>query len=82
MNRRGFMQSILATSVAPWVCTTAGVLMPVRQIIAPRNGLFFGPQGIVAYDQDVIAFAIDSEGIFQTRFCYLVPASINHATNA
>lgn len=32
MNRRAFLQSILATAVSPWVCTTAGVLMPVRRI--------------------------------------------------
>jgi len=30
MNRRSFMQSILAAGIAPYVCTTAGVLMPVR----------------------------------------------------
>ena len=33
MNRRGFLQSILALGVAPYVVTTAGVLMPVRQVI-------------------------------------------------
>lgn len=33
MNRRHFMQSILAAGVAPWVVTTAGVLMPVRKIV-------------------------------------------------
>lgn len=32
MNRRSFMQSILAAGVAPYVVTAAGVLMPVRQI--------------------------------------------------
>lgn len=32
MNRRSFMQSILAAGVAPWVVTTAGVLMPARKI--------------------------------------------------
>ena len=30
MDRRGFLKSILATGVAPYVVTTAGVLMPVR----------------------------------------------------
>ena len=82
MNRRGFMQSILATGVAPWVVTTAGMLMPIRQIIAPRNGIFFSPQGVVAYYHDAITFAIDDDGFFQTRFCYLMQASISHATNA
>ena len=35
MNRRSFMQSILAAAgVALWVCTSAGVLMPVRKFRA------------------------------------------------
>lgn len=36
MNRRGFLKSILAAGVAPYVVTTAGVLMPVRAITAPK----------------------------------------------
>ena len=32
MNRRSFMGSILAAGVAPWVVTSAGVLMPVRSV--------------------------------------------------
>lgn len=32
MNRRGFMKAILAAGVAPYVVTSAGVLMPVRKI--------------------------------------------------
>lgn len=32
MNRRGFLQTCLASSIAPYVITTAGVLMPVRKI--------------------------------------------------
>ena len=35
MNRRGFLQAILAAGVAPWVITKAGVLMPVRKVIVP-----------------------------------------------
>lgn len=31
MNRRSFLSAILAAGVAPYVVTTAGVLMPVRQ---------------------------------------------------
>lgn len=43
MNRRSFMQSILAAGVAPYVVTTAGVLMPVRQLWAPVElGRFYG----------------------------------------
>lgn len=36
MNRRSFLQSILAAGVAPWVMSNGvagGVLMPVRQIV-------------------------------------------------
>ena len=33
MNRRSFMQSILSAGVAPYVVTTASVLMPVRKIV-------------------------------------------------
>lgn len=40
MNRRGFLQAVLASSIAPYVITTAGVLMPTRQrIIAPALDL-------------------------------------------
>lgn len=35
MNRRGFLQSMLALGVAPYVITNAGVLMPVRKIATP-----------------------------------------------
>lgn len=36
MDRRGFLKSILAAGVAPYVITTAGVLMPVKAIAAPE----------------------------------------------
>lgn len=35
MNRRGFLQAILASATAPYVVTTAGVLMPVKKILVP-----------------------------------------------
>ena len=35
MNRRSFLKSILATGVAPYVVTTAGLLMPVKQLWTP-----------------------------------------------
>lgn len=35
MNRRGFLQAILASGVAPYVCTAAGVLMPVKKLVVP-----------------------------------------------
>lgn len=39
MNRRGFLQAVLASGVAPYVCTAAGVLMPVKPIANPFVGL-------------------------------------------
>jgi hypothetical protein len=33
MNRRGFLKSMLAAGVAPYVVTSAGVLMPVKKIL-------------------------------------------------
>ena len=42
MNRRGFLQGILAAGVAPFVVTTAGVLMPVTAPRIYRTGLAFG----------------------------------------
>jgi hypothetical protein len=40
MNRRGFLKSILAAGVAPYVVTSAGVLMPLKQIIVPARWEF------------------------------------------
>jgi hypothetical protein len=37
VNRRGFLKGILATGVAPYVVTTAGVLMPVSDLWKPRG---------------------------------------------
>ena len=45
MNRRGFLKSIIAAGVAPYVVTAAGVLMPVRNVWTPRNPLFNGHLG-------------------------------------
>lgn len=39
MNRRGFMRSILAAGIAPYVVTAAGVLMPVRRIVSAPAGV-------------------------------------------
>ena len=35
MNRRSFMTAILASGVAPYVVTSAGVLMPVHALAVP-----------------------------------------------
>ena len=39
MNRRGFLQGILSAGVAPYVCTAAGVLMPVKKIVDPFDAI-------------------------------------------
>lgn len=41
MNRRGFLQAILASATAPYVVTTAGVLMPVKRVITEVDDLPF-----------------------------------------
>lgn len=41
MNRRGFLKSILAAGIAPYVITTSGLLMPVRAIAMPTPALRF-----------------------------------------
>ena len=43
MNRRGFLKGMLATGVAPYVVTAAGVLMPVRKLWEP--GIAFVQSG-------------------------------------
>jgi hypothetical protein len=46
MNRRGFLKSMLAAGVAPYVVTSAGVLMPVRKILtATAPEIAFTPSG-------------------------------------
>lgn len=37
MNRRSFMKGILAACAAPYVVTSAGVLMPVRALAVPAT---------------------------------------------
>jgi hypothetical protein len=35
VNRRSFMKAILAAGAAPYVVTSAGVLMPARSLLVP-----------------------------------------------
>lgn len=35
LTRRSFMAAILASATAPYVCTAAGVLMPVKKLVVP-----------------------------------------------
>lgn len=49
MNRRRFLQSILAAGVAPCVMSSGiarGVLMPARKLWTPDQGLFAGEVGV------------------------------------
>lgn len=42
MNRRSFLKGILAAGVAPYVVTSAGVLMPVRVFASSRPLVLYG----------------------------------------
>lgn len=52
MNRRSFLRSILAAGIAPYVVTSAGVLMPVRQrIVVPDIWRDVELTGLTGVDQ-------------------------------
>lgn len=56
MNRRSFLASILASATAPYVSTAAGVLMPVKKLVAPDYSWWRSPP-ISAYNAgDTIFF--------------------------
>jgi hypothetical protein len=76
VNRRGFLKSILAAGVAPYVVTTAGVLMPVRQRIvylpelpvmwqSPFSSTYYrarrGGHAVVHEDQGI--YTLDLSGV-------------------
>lgn len=44
VTRRGFLNGILAAGVAPYVVTTAGVLMPVRKLWVPDDYIMVGDE--------------------------------------
>lgn len=50
VDRRNFMKGILAAGVAPYVITTPGLLMPVRQIWMPPKFPWLWPE-IEAYSE-------------------------------
>lgn len=65
MNRRSFMKSILAAGVAPYVCTSAGVLMPVRSLWEPpvlSSEWYLEGEGKIAVERDFIA-TVTADGI-------------------
>jgi len=58
MNRRGFLQGILAFGIAPFIVTTGGVLMPVRRISslflqAPQTGPNYSFEVIYELDKKI-----------------------------
>lgn len=57
MNRRGFLKAILAAGVAPYVVTTAGVLMPVRKIATVPTIIGFDPASPAGDMEATILFA-------------------------
>ena len=69
MNRRSFLQSILAVGVSPWVMSggiAGGILMPVRQIVVATE---FDIDAMVIQDiREVMARAVD-EMIMQSAMC-------------
>ena len=56
MDRRGFMQSILAAGVAPWACTAAGVLMPIKKIITAPLTLIL-PDGVAGDTMSIVQYS-------------------------
>jgi len=64
MNRRSFLKAIAAAPVAPYVITTAGVLMPVKKVLsaAPEmvafvrsgTGAYSDPRTMQAALRDII----------------------------
>lgn len=69
MNRRGFLQAILASATAPYVSTAAGVLMPVRKVATydftvvahhlPRGG--FSAQELMHLNRSVLNFYLEQQ---------------------
>ena len=57
MDRRGFMQSILAAGIAPWVVTSAGVLMPVRKVIAAPQIILPDVDGVAGDTMSIVQYA-------------------------
>lgn len=47
MNRRGFLKSILAAGVAPYVSTMAGVLMPAPRRVFAEGGIVEVPPLVI-----------------------------------
>ena len=67
MNRRGFLGSCLAAGVAPYVCTAAGVLMPVRKALSLGEPLTIG---LPTFSRETVAMVVDYEHIIRNVKIY------------
>ena len=61
MNRRGFLKAILASGVAPYVVTSAGVLMPLRALAVPTWGARF-----VAINENLLRTTVSIEELVKS----------------
>jgi hypothetical protein len=57
VNRRGLLRGILATGVAPFVCTTSGILMPGKAIMYPWGNVNAGE--VLAWQEEFVGFPDD-----------------------
>lgn len=70
MNRRGFIQAILAAGVAPYVVTTSGILMPIRKLVVPTVEAFMSSAAageirtIVNYGESTMMFHEGEAGVW------------------
>ena len=57
MNRRGFLAGILASGVAPYVVTTAGLLMRIRPIEIFPSKIWIPNEYSYDFDTDTYSFS-------------------------
>lgn len=62
VTRRGFLRACLAAATAPYVVTTAGILMPVRPISTVTVSAFlaelWGPELLRRFQEDSAAWKL------------------------
>ena len=75
MNRRGFLQVCLASGIAPYVSTMAGVLMPVRKLWTPSPWYLTDPD-----DWFIVCAPGERFATFEARHRYSdLAAAVNDA---